>query len=160
MSAEKSELRSCAIHEVGCKLDDVLEAAKLDVARFDGAGEALTLAAGRLSVVYQEIDQETVPDGSLSLEEASMAKRYVTRCVDFLTKASEDAARGKFRAEGKVLGLEQSVVVAKSLYELEKSKADPPPREGRDEKGKPLPLKERRKSVLKKAKKVKRPKTP
>jgi len=146
VSVEKSELRSYAIHEVGCKLDDVLDAAKLDVARFDGAGEALTLAADRISAVYQEIDRETVPDGSLSLEDASLAKRYVTRCVDFLSKAADDAVRGKFRAEGKVIGLEQSVVVAKSLYDLEKSKANPPPQEGRDANGKPLPLKERRKS--------------
>jgi len=154
MSVEKGELRSQAIHEVGCKLDDVLDVAKRDVARLDGAGEALSLAVSRLSVVYQEIERETVPDGTLSLEEASLAKKYVTRCVEFLKKATEDAIRGKFRAEGKVLGLDQSVLVTKSLFDLEAAKANVPPREGRDSTGKPIPLKTRRKSVQKKAKKT------
>jgi len=141
VSVSKGELRSAAIHEVGCKLDDVLDSAKSDVYRFDGAHDALLLVSSRMSSLYGDVKSKTGPD--FSLEEAKVAKEYITRCITFLTKAADDASRGRFRAEGKVLGLEQSVKVAKSLYDVEKAKPSPSAKA----KAKPVPLAVKRKAA-------------
>lgn len=121
---DKSEFKASVVHELGCKIDDMSEAAKLEIARNEGAKTALILASKKVSELNLNIDKD-VDDGLVSLETATLIKKYVIRAVSILESGAVSAENYRLISQGKFQALEMVVGNLKKIHsaELEKSQA-------------------------------------
>lgn len=115
----KHEIKALTYHEVGSKLDDQLEAAQREQSGFDGAKQALTSAKTLVEGLTAHVDKD-LKDGTLDIEQATLAKRWVLRSAGVIQNLGIQAEVQNYQAQGKVLALRQAVKVTNSLYTTEK----------------------------------------
>lgn len=123
MSKLKSEVKAATLHEVGMKLDDVLEAAERELHTLEGGKQALHMGQKKVEQHLANVDRD-VQEGKLDLEQATLIKRWVTQCVHILENLALQAEVQMYQAQGKVVGAKHVVAVAKSLYDREKAHLD------------------------------------
>lgn len=120
MNINKAEVKIFTAHELGCRLDDLLEANTKDMYRLEGGVVALKQATtsieGLLAVVDKEMDAE-----KFSLEQAKEIKRYIQRAAQILTNLTLNTDNNRIAYGGRMQALELAVNVAKK-YQDEESK--------------------------------------
>lgn len=123
MSVLKSELKQLVTHEVGVKIDDVLEAARRDYVMLEGRQTAFQDGSKAPEALMVSVDKD-VEEGKYDLKTAEIVKRYLSRCSNALQNLSVQAANMRIAQGGKVQGFEQTIAVLKAILDAEKSKVE------------------------------------
>ena len=124
---DTNEVRAEFAHEIGCKLDDMLDAAKLDAARDEGAKNALQALVKRISELGLLVDKEmdeglfSGVDGPMSV--AAAIKKYIVRASAVLESGALQAESHRLMCCGRVQTLELIVGNMKKTYDMELGKA-------------------------------------
>lgn len=125
---EPHEIRAGFAHELGCKLDDMLEAAKLEVARGEGSRTALQMAAKKVSelalAVNKDLDEGKLDNLEGSLAIAGVIKDYLTRAVTALESGVVAAESHRLQVQGRVQAFEMIVGNVKKIHDLEQGQAN------------------------------------
>ena len=125
---DKSEFKAAVVNELGVKIEDMAEAAKLDVARNEGAKEALLVASKKVldlaAHVDKDLDEGLLSEAGEPLVVAQLIKKYLTRAATVLESGSVSAENHKLIAQGRLQALELVVGNLGKIRdaELEKSK--------------------------------------
>ena len=123
MSIEKAQVKVGTAHEIGCRLDDSLEAATKDLYRLEGAAQAFRQAAQSVESLAKHVDAE-MDAGKFDLEAAKLIKRYVERAHQMMTNLTMQADNNRMAQTGKVAGAEAAVQLVKKFRDEEERKAD------------------------------------
>ena len=121
MSLEVVDLRKGTIREVGVLLDDALEVLRKDEVRFEGALPALKKASEAIVGVMQQVDQE-MDEGKLDLPQQTLVKQWLMKAHTQIHLLERSAENNLLLCRGKACGMEQAVVRAKKLYDVEAAK--------------------------------------
>ncbi len=122
MSIEKSEVKVAAAHEIGCRLDDALEATTKDLYRLEGAVTALKQAVQIVESIGKVVDKD-MDDGRFGLEEATHIKQYLHRATLMVTNLQTNAESNRVAQTGKIQAMETAVKIAKNFKDAEDAKA-------------------------------------
>lgn len=117
----KSEVKIATAHDIGVRMDDLLEAAKNEVAQASGAQAALNESAKAVAKLLAVVDTD-ITGGLLDLEQAKFAKLYVNRAVAVLENLARHTSNMLMTANGKVAAFEKSVQSVSVYQEAEKTK--------------------------------------
>lgn len=107
------DVRIQTIYEVGVKVDDVLEVARLETARKEGAHGSLLQATQTLAAVLKQVDAEVSP------EHAELAKAWVRRCYAACNNLLANASGLMFAARGSENQAKNFVGMVKQIHDLE-----------------------------------------
>jgi len=124
----KCELKAVVVHNIGSKVDDLLEAARSDAASKLGANVALLACSKKVAELAEHVDKD-YEEGLLDKLEphqiAQAIKKYITRACAVIDSGAEAAARARLVAEGKIQMAQLLVGNLKKVHdeELAKSKA-------------------------------------
>jgi len=121
----KSEIKAAAAHDIGARVDDLLEEAQREAYRASGAQAALLEAAKVIQKLHGYIDDD-VDKGVCDLVAAKLAKIYVTRAMAAVESMSQRANNIQVAAQGRTQGLEAVVRSVKTYHDVEKAKSDVP----------------------------------
>lgn len=154
----KSGIKAAAAHDIGMRVDDLLEEAQREAYRASGAQAALLEAGKMIQKLHGYVDED-VEKGLYDLVAAKWAKVYVTRAVAAMESMSQRANNIQIAAQGRVQGLETVVQSVKTYHDVEQAKAvavvvapnadGPGPsikerRQAEDREAEPPPLKKKR----------------
>lgn len=121
MSAEKSDIKIGAAHELGCRLDDSLETMEKDLYRFEGViaayRQAFQTSADLLVILDKDLSSE-----KLTQEEYQTVKRYADKLHNILKSQSEKAESNKHVQHGKIQAMQAAVLITKRFKEEEELK--------------------------------------
>jgi hypothetical protein len=123
MSIEKAQVKVGTAHEIGCRLDDALEAATKDLYRLEGAAQAFRQAAQSVEGLAKHVDRE-MDEGKFDLETAKLIKKYVERAHQMMTNLTMQADNNRMAQTGKVSGAEAAVQLVKKFRDDEERKAE------------------------------------
>jgi len=113
MRIEKAETKIAVASELGAKIEDILEAAKKEVSRWEGSVSAFSQASKACEALGEHVDRD-VTDGVYDLEVAKVVKRYVDRAAQLTKNLMAQAENNRISTVGKVAALDTTVqVVAK-----------------------------------------------
>jgi hypothetical protein len=121
MNLDKSELKIGVAHELGCRLDDTLEAAQKDVLRFEGAIQAFLQASQAVEGLLSHVDKD-IDEGKLDLQVAAEIKKYLVRASQVSAVLAKQAENNRLVHSGRVLAMEMSVKIVKKFQEDEATK--------------------------------------
>jgi len=124
---DKGELKAAVVHEIGCKTDDMLEAAKTEMSRHEGAKLALALASKQVAALGNHVDKD-MDAGEFSnldgpLEVAKAIKKYLQRATGVVDSGVASAENHRLIAQGKVQAFELVVGNMQKLKEIELAKS-------------------------------------
>lgn len=123
-----NDIRADMAHEFGCKLDDMLDAARSDSSREEGARLALQVAVRKMADVFQAVDTDLdagafgAVDGPLAV--ASAIKKYLSQASAMLESGASTAESHRLMCQGRVQVLELLVGNTKKIHDMERGKAD------------------------------------
>lgn len=117
----KAEIRKSAIHDVGVRLDDLLETTRGEISRADGRISAFTEAA-RVPTALAAAVRKDIDDGKLDLAVADVICQWLAKTTTAMENLAKGAAMEKVAATGKVAGLRVAVEVTKALHSAEEAK--------------------------------------
>lgn len=129
---DKTELRAAGMHEVGAKLDDMLEAAKQEEHRAEGAIGAAEKSMQRVLMLSTAVDND-LDEGGLALEVATATKKYLAKAHAAVADLHKESQNRRMMARGMVMGMLKSVQVTKALHDQEQAKANGSGRASSDE---------------------------
>ena len=146
---EYGDVRAEMAHELGCKLDDMLESAKVDSARNEGASEALRMASKRLTELTEEVDRELDAGNYAEIDSplavAANIKRFLIKACAILESGVVSASNHRLVCQGRAQALELVVGNLKKMHDFEKGRAELRKASESEDRARPgLPLKERR----------------
>lgn len=122
-----NEIRADLVHELGCKLDDMLEAAKFDGMRDEGAKMALQLSVKKIDELSLLVDKELDSDGFANLEEplqiAKAIKKYLIKAHEILELGAAQAEQHRLVSQGRIQAYELMVGNMKRIHDMERGKA-------------------------------------
>ena len=121
MSVEKIELRAAGMHEVGVRMDDLLDAARKEVLRCEGAQLGLLQATKGVIDLIAHVDKD-VDEGKYGLEAAKLIKLYLSRASEVVQNLSKNASNQKIAATGQVQMAEVAVQITKKMHDGELAK--------------------------------------
>jgi hypothetical protein len=121
MSLEKIELRAAGMHEVGVRMDDLLDAARKEVLRCEGAQLGLLQATKGVIDLIAYVDKD-VDEGKYGLEAAKLIKLYLSRASEVVQNLSKNANNQKIAATGQVQMAEVAVQITKKMHDGELAK--------------------------------------
>jgi hypothetical protein len=113
-----SNSRAQAVHDVGVKVDDVLERAQLDTARREGAHEAYMSAAANFTVLMGQIDREHTG------RDAEIAALWMNRIVSVCQNMASYANLQVHTARGAENQARLIVEMVKKMYDQELEKRE------------------------------------
>lgn len=122
MNLGKSEVKVEVANEIGCRLDDMLEASQKDLYRLEGAAKAFQSMGQAIDGLFKIVDQE-MDEGKFDLEAAAHIKRFIKRAHQMSVNLNLQAENNRFMQLGRIQGAEQAVNVAKKFKDEELSKA-------------------------------------
>lgn len=126
MSLDKSEIRIGVAREIGCALDDALEAAQGEIKFFEGGASALVQAGKQIQalakIVDEDLEKETgeIPD----LAAATLVKKFITRAVAVVESGARTAENHRLVSEGKTRALQAAVGGIKKRIDVEQIRVD------------------------------------
>jgi hypothetical protein len=124
MNVEKALVKVSAVHDVGVRLDDALEAARADVHRTEGASHALERAVEALAPLYKLVDKELDEQKIADIATASAIKAWLERSSALLKDLRTQYQHGRVQAQGRVAGFEGAVAIAKKFVDDERKKIE------------------------------------
>lgn len=127
MSTERVELRASGIHDVGVKMDDLLEGAQKEILRCEGAALGLLQCNKAVNDLMGHVDSD-VNDGKYdhiteALEVAKLVKLYISRAVQIVANLGMNANNQKMIVTGQIQAMQMAVAVTKKMHEAEMAKA-------------------------------------
>jgi hypothetical protein len=111
-----------AAREIGCRIDDALEAAEREALLMEGANSGVLLAQKKVEALYAEVDSDLDKE-TYGLDTAKVAKRYITRAAAVLGTVAAQYANRRLIAQGKVEMGGTAVRVVKKLFDEEVARA-------------------------------------
>lgn len=125
MNIGNSEAKIGAVHELGCRLDDNLDAATKDLYRAEGSVAALKQAVTALEnlgkIIAKDLDT-SLDAGSMSIEEAKKIRDYVDRGRLTIQNLANNAESNRVTQAGKVSAFQHAVSVTKKYKDEEMGK--------------------------------------
>jgi len=122
VNLDKSDVKVGAANEIGCRLDDMLEAQTKDLYRHEGMVTAFRTGATAVENLEKFIDAE-MDEGKIELETAAHIKRWVGRTRHALTNLSMQADNNRIMQTGKISAMEAAVAATKKFKEEEMARA-------------------------------------
>jgi hypothetical protein len=122
MSIDKSDVKIGAAHEIGCRLDDVLDGATKDMYRLEGAQTALQQAVKSIENFMKVVDKD-LDDDKTDLETAKTIKTYIQKVHKAMTNLLAQSETNKLTQTGKVQAMQKAVEVTKKFKDEELAKA-------------------------------------
>jgi len=125
MSLEKSEVRIGVANEIGCAMDDALEAARGQVKYCEGGNAFLLTAQKKVQALAKLVDDDLDGKGEGLIkdpETAGLVKKYITRAVAIVGSEAATAGNAKLVAMGHVQAYETAVKGIKKKVDLENAK--------------------------------------
>jgi len=119
----KSEVKAATLQGVGQRMELLREAARIEVAQWQGAKQALHELARKLEAHLGLVDRDA-GEGKIDDAERAAAKRYVDQCGGITRNLAVAAEIQVFQAQGKVLALERALLDVRQAYEQTKAKAE------------------------------------
>jgi hypothetical protein len=119
----KHEIKALTFHEVGVKIDDALDSAKMEFAKFKGGQETLAEAMKHLEGLCSHVDNDT-KSGIYDLQTAGHVKKYITRSIEVLRNMGIQCEVGSYTSQGKIQAFQKAVGLAKNLYDTERAAAE------------------------------------
>lgn len=125
MTIEKTKLRGAAIHEVGARLDDMLEAGTKELHAAEGGAHVARKASQGVLQVMEQADRD-LDAGSLrgGIEEAKRIKSYLLKVHENLQKLATEQDARRLVATGLVGGMTKAVQATSRMHAAEMAKAD------------------------------------
>lgn len=151
----KSELKAAGMHEIGCRVDDLLEGTKARQEQIKGEKTAFLFAA-------KQIGSDLIPKmeaDKLTPKQREVCKRWLVRAIGSLENLALRCDTAAIATGGKVQALEIVVDEVSKMYDQEKRRAEIKPEdkrarvEGKSLKEQRAPATKKAKSSKKKAKK-------
>lgn len=139
MTVEKSKLRMAATSEVGARIENLLDAARIEANRMEGAeavlGQLSRVIEGHASGIDKALEANQFENLS-PVQVSAVAKTLLRKILENVSQFQTQAGRKVHEARGKVLGFEQAIEAAKVVYVQDEAKLRAP--EGQD--GNVIPL--------------------
>lgn len=110
-------------HEIGCRLDDMLENSNKDLYRAAGAIEALKQMLTVLEDLPKVIDKD-LDDGQFELDVAAIAKSYIIRAQTAAKGMLSNSETNKMLMQGRINAMSQAVRMVKEFGDAEKRRDD------------------------------------
>ena len=121
MGIEKAEIKKAVAYDIGCSLEDALEAAKNEVHRWEGSKLAYRQAADGVNALVVHLKKD-VEAGELGLEEAEGIKRWLMRGTEICRNLGLQSDALICKAKGKIEALEKSILMVKKVHDREEQK--------------------------------------
>lgn len=122
MGVIKAEIKMETAHEIGCKVDDLLQATEKELHALSGAKTALHQAAVRIEGMQKLVEQDE-RDGKLTPDQYATAKEWVNRAVGQLRSMAVAAETNETQTRGKTLAYQHVIEAVKKVHAIEKAKA-------------------------------------
>jgi len=125
VSIEKSELKAALAHSFGCDADDDLEAARRDVLRATGRGQAAQVMAHEITKIISKLDGDMDTDEPpfRQMEDYAKAKHYLGACLAQAATLGKQSDNLRLQMEGKVMAFEHTITRLSKIKEAEERKA-------------------------------------
>lgn len=121
MNIDKSQVRISVAHDIGVRMDDVLEGAKADVARADGATSIAVKISSDIEGLFAHV-QKDIDAGGMDLEQGKLVMSWLVRAKNVAASHATQAAQGKFIAQGRVMAGEAAVKLVLGIKTEEETK--------------------------------------
>lgn len=122
MSIDKTDIKVGAAHEIGCRLDDVLDGATKDMYRLEGAASAFQQATKSIESLMKIVDKDLDGD-KIELETIKIIKTYVQRAHNAMINLASQAETNKLTQSGKVQAMQKAIEITKKFKDEEINKA-------------------------------------
>jgi hypothetical protein len=110
------DARRLAAHDIGCDLDDALEAVRKEALRHEGGKEALLHALKGVQSLLARAEQDQA-QGEFDADVAGWVGRYIDRAAESLKNVQLNTEARALVVQGQVQGLESAVKIVKSHYD-------------------------------------------
>jgi hypothetical protein len=133
VAIDKTLLRLDIIHAFGADFEDLLEKAKLEIAKNEGAKVALKTAQAKVTAICNHVEKDfeegvltKLISGDESGEQplAAYVKRKIMQCASAVENLNAIVALNKIRAEGEVTAYKAVFALTQKKYEDAKAKAE------------------------------------
>lgn len=121
MSAEKSNIKIETAHELGCRLDDSLEASQRDLLKIEGSIMGLRASLALIAERLLQIDKD-VDDKKLTKEESVNYRKCLEEIHGTVKNQVINSENNRFFQVGRISSLELAVAITKSFCEEEAKK--------------------------------------
>jgi hypothetical protein len=121
MNLDKADVKIDVATEIGARIEDVLEGARKDVLRQEGATSAFYQAAKACEDAALHVDKD-MDEGKFGLEVAAHIKRYVDRCANATRNLAKQSEALHLIAMGKSTSFEMSVKLVEKFRTEEQAK--------------------------------------
>lgn len=122
MRKELLESAIVALGEVGNRLDDSLDAARLEQARYDGAKHGLIEARKKVEDHLSGYIKKDAESGEITISEHTLVAKYIKQCIAILDNLTISAEVQSYQGQGKIMGLESAVRQARHSFDVNKGK--------------------------------------
>lgn len=116
----KAALRAAAIHDLGVRLEDKLEAGTAAVATAKGAVGAFAEGARALGALSAKLDED-IEKGDLDLEQAKVVKTWLGRAQAVIENMGRQSENRVLLAEGQLRGWREAIDIVRKTYDLERA---------------------------------------
>jgi arginyl-tRNA synthetase len=123
MNVDKADIKIFTAHEIGVRLDDLLESNTKEMHRLEGGVLQLKRAADSVSALMKVVDQE-MDEGKFDLEQAKTIKRFVERAHQMVTNLMIQTDNNRIIWQGRLQGFEASVEAVKKFQDAESKKVE------------------------------------
>lgn len=117
MSELKLEVRRQTAQDIGTRIEDRLEAARLEAARAEGANQMALQLQRQVEALHAHVDKDIDAGVFADLKEAQRVKDWITRAVVICGSGAQTAASGSLLARGKLQALEEAVKIVASVQQ-------------------------------------------
>lgn len=118
--SQKAEIIAGTAHRIGGRVEDLYEAAKREVARWEGQKEGALKCAKLIESLLGHLQKE-LDDEKMSIEDAAKIKGWVARALSSCDGAALQASNLQIAAQGQVQGLERAVALLKQEFDTARS---------------------------------------
>lgn len=112
------ESKISALGEVGNRLDDLLDASKLEQAQYEGARQALLEAGKKVEDHLAVYVKKDVEEGRLTIDEHVLVSKYMRHCLGILENLGKGAEIHALQSQGKIMAFTNAVQQAKHLFDV------------------------------------------
>jgi hypothetical protein len=120
MSKLKHEIKASALHEMGVKLEDVLEAAKMELAKFRGVQESNKELMQKVEDLCAHVDND-LKAGVFDIATAGHVKKYILRAVEVIRNLGIQAEINSYTAQGRIQGTQKTIALTKAMFDAERA---------------------------------------
>lgn len=118
MSLEKADVKIGVTHELGCKFDDVLESAKVELAKNEGAAVGLFQTVKLVEALASHVDKD-MDDGMYDDVVAKHIKTYIQRSAAVVHNMALKADNQRFISQGRIQAIEAVIGITKKTHDTE-----------------------------------------